>query len=275
MRLLLLLGCADPADPGAGAPFLVDPVDLGAPLAPSTGFDIADGETLGLALGAVLPVWGDDAPIWNVPDGAWTLVQPDTVSDPSTCPAETVTDAGRTWTGGCRSSQGYEFDGAWTERTWDDGDAERTRREGRLEVLADVEDPAFTRVALEGAIERARPHGGTVDQHLDVNLRVEVEGYWEVRAPGDPRALTWASWTVSGSAEQQGDHWVADLAADIAGSGGFRLVTDGLDAEAACPIEARGGATLGDGHRLRFEGVDACDRCATVEGEDLHVCGPG
>jgi len=268
----LLLACARPADETDVEPsFVVAPADVGAPLAASEGFDPRDGGALGLVFAHALPVFGEN-PAWDTPQAVLALWEPATVRDPAVCPREEVDGDARKWVGGCRSSQGYEFEGEATLRSWSDGVSERTRWEGELEVWADRDDPAFDRVHITGAFEQTVPLEGQVTQHLDVNVHLEVEGYWEHRAPGDPIGEAWADWTVSGSLERRDSWWVSELAADVGGSGGLRFDADGLDADPGCPIEVTGEGALGEGVVASFEGVQGCDACAHVG--DVEACAP-
>lgn len=268
----LLLACAHPDGDTTEAPaFVVTPADVGAPLAARVGFDPADGDALGLAFAHALPVFGEN-PAWDTPTGALALWDPDTVRDPAACPREEVDGDARRWIGGCRSSQGYEFEGEASLRSWNDGVSDRVRWEGDLEVWSDRDDPLFDRVRVVGAFEQATPMAGSVTQHLDVNVHVEVEGYWETRAPGDPIAQAWADWTVSGSLERRDTWWVTELAADVGGSGGFAFDAPGLDADPSCPIEVVGDGTLADGVAAVFDGVQGCDACASVG--DVRACAP-
>jgi hypothetical protein len=268
--LLVLFACAE--DPASAAPaFVVEPADLGEPRTDGTGFDPADGDALGIAFAYALPVFGDN-PAWDVPASARALLEPDTISDPGSCPREEVDGDARTWIGDCRSSQGYEFRGTATERSWTEDGVDRHRWEGDIEVVGDREDPAFTRVALAGVYEQAVPVEGTVTQHLDVNLHMEVEGYWETRRPGDAVAAAWSDWTVSGSLEQRDTFWVSLVAADVGGSGGFRFDSPALDADASCPVEVVGQGALSADVAAVLEGVASCDACANLG--DTLACRP-
>ncbi len=268
--LLALLACAP--DPSvAHAAFVVDPVDLGGDLAAGAGFDAEDGDGLGLAFAWSVPAFGDN-PAWDTPAAVLALLDPPTVRDPAACPVEEVDGDVRIWVGGCRSSQGYEFVGEASARTWTEDAVARYRWEGDLEVLGDREDPEFDRIHIVGAFEQAIPVAGTVTQHLDTNLHLEVEGYWERHGETNPALDAWADWTVSGSVEQRETFWVTELAADVGGSGGFSFDSPTLEADPSCPVEAIGVADLGDGAVASFEGVNSCDACATIG--DTLACRP-
>ncbi len=278
MLLIPLLACAPgPATAGpGGVAFTVAPADLGDPRADNAGFNPADGEGIGLALAFVLPAFGESAPVWSTPSEVWALLQLETVRDPGVCPFDRVDGGTTIHEGNCRSSDGYEFTGDVSERRWTEDGVERFRLEADVEVRGDTASALFDRVRLVGAIEEATPEEGSVDVHYDVNLELLVEGYWEARDPGDPRLAAWSSWIVSGSLEQIGALWRADLAADIAGAGGLTMVSEALT-ESDCPIEHDGTVRLGAGAEAAFEGVDACDACARVTddaGTETQACAP-
>ncbi|MDP2315445.1 MAG: hypothetical protein Q8P41_21285 [Pseudomonadota bacterium] len=283
MLPLLLLACtgSDGTDGPSDLAFVLPTADVGTPLTGGTGFDPADGAAIGLVLDHLLPVFDADAsadPAWDTPAAVWALLQPETVRDPGVCPFERVDGDVSIHEGGCRSSGGYEFTGDVSERTWEEGGAARYRFEADVEVIGDTESANFDRVRIVGALERAVPDDDSVDAHLDVNLRIEVAGYWERREqPDDPRARAWASWTVSGSIEHLDGTWVTDVAADIGGSGGLRVESAALTQKSTCPIEAVGEAWLGEGVTATFEGAASCDACATVVatgGTEVLACAP-
>jgi hypothetical protein len=283
MLLLLLTACtpAGTDDPAGGVTFAVPPADLGAPRASRSGFDPADGDGVGLALSLVLPVFGESNPVganpaWDLPAEVWAILQRTDVRNAGVCPFERVDGDTTTHEGDCRTSYGYDFAGDVAERTWTEDGADRYRMDADVEVIGDTEEPVFDRIAMAGAIERAEPTDGGVDRHLDVNLHLEVEGYWDARDPDDPRLVGLQSWDVSGSLEEAGGTWVVDLAADIADVGGLGVTSAAL-AESDCPVEFSGEAALSADVTADFEGVDACDRCARVvgaDGVDTLACAP-
>lgn len=268
--MLVLLACV-PDETTPEAAFVVEPVELGSPRTTGEGFDPEDGAALGLGFAYAVPVFGEN-PAWDTPDEVLALLEPDTIRDPAACPIEQVDGDARIWMGDCRSSQGYEFTGQATRRTWVEDGVERTRWEGDLEVVGDREDPAFDRVHLAGFFEQSVPVAGTVTQHLDINLLVEVEGYWERHGASDPALEAWSRWVLTGSLEQRDTFWVTDLAAEVGPFGGFRFDSAELDSDASCPVESVGVADLGAGISAEVEGVASCDACARV-GEIL-ACRP-
>jgi hypothetical protein len=286
MLLPFLAACtgAPAPDPLADLSFALASADLGAPVTDSVGFDPTAGDALGLVLDAVLPVFRADAgadPAWDTPMDVWALLRDDRVQDPGVCPFERIDDGTSVFEGGCRSSNGYTFEGDVAERQWDEDGVSRYRLDADVEVLGDADSVLFDRVSLHGAIARAVPDDGAVDAHLDVNLVLAVEGYWERRGadPEAPEVRAWRAWTVSGTLENVDDTWIAGLAADIDGSGGVPLAAASLVRASTCPIEAEGEASLGEGVAAVFEGAGGatpCDACARVTSDagETSACAP-
>ncbi len=268
--LTLLLACAP--DPEVAPPaFVVDPVSIGTPVTDGAGYDAQDGDALGWAFAFSVPAFGEN-PAWDTPHEVLDVLDSATIRDPGVCPAEQVDGDARSWVGGCRSSQGYSFVGEATLRTWTEDAVARTRWEGDLEVIGDREDPAFDRIHLVGFFEQAVPVAGTVTQHLDINLHIAVEGYWERHGETNPALDAWSDWNLAGSLEQRETFWVSELAAAVGSTGGFRFDSAALEADPACPVEAVGVADLGDGVLAEVEGVTSCDACARVG--DVLACTP-
>ncbi|MES2643279.1 MAG: hypothetical protein V4850_27595 [Myxococcota bacterium] len=280
--LLFLLACTGPDKPdgASGLPFALPSADLGAPLTAGAGLDPSDADGIGLALDALLPVFDATAgadPAWDTPMAVWALLEPDTVRDRGVCPIERIDDGVTTHVGGCRSSSGYEFTGELSTHEWEEAGVDYYRLEADLEVVGDTEGAAFDRVRIVGALQRAAPEDGAVDAHLDLNLHIEVDGYFEAQHTlDDPRLDAWRSWTVSGSLEQAAGAWVVGVAADIGGAGGLLVESTTLTQKSTCPIEAVGEATLGDGVTAIFEGVASCDACARVTSDagEVLACAP-
>jgi hypothetical protein len=273
--LLALFACTPAGEDDAAVPFALPAADLGAPVAAETGFDPADGPGIGRALDGALPAFAEGAPLWDTPLAVWAIAMDDAVRTAGACPAEQIDGDTHTYLGDCRSSFGYAYAGEATERTWTEDGVDRERLAAELEVIGDVEGAEFDRAALSGAVERAVPEDGRVDAHYDVNLRLSLEGYWSQRGADDPREATWADWAVSGTAEVKDGLWRVDLAVDIGGAGGMRVVTDALAREASCPIEADGEATLADGVTAILAAA-TCDACAEVRhgGGTTQACRP-
>lgn len=275
MIVPLLVACTGDPNP-IRALFALPYADLGAPVASATGFDAADGTTVGRALDSTLPVFEAIDPGWQTPTFLFDeLLTDERVRDPNQCPFVTVSGEATVHEGGCRSSGGYDYIGSASDRSWtEDGVAWRSL-DLDLEVVGDTEDVLFDRVLLSGVVQRGVPEDDAIDAHVDINLRIEVEGYFE-RHGDDPRTEAWAAWSMSGAWEETGDAVLADLSVDVAGGGGMMVRSEALTAGSGCPIEVRGDATLGDGVTATFAGVDGCDACAEIvfEGGTSSACAP-
>jgi hypothetical protein len=251
--MLLLLACKDPTTSETTDGFMLAPVELGAALAASEGYDPNDGEGIGLALAAALPVFGDN-PAWSTPYDVWELLMPEVVQDEGICPTREILADGYRWNGSAERID----------------DAEHSSFNVDIEVIGDVEGAMFDRVWMQGQLDQRRPSTGEVVQHLDINLHLQVSGYWEQRGPSDPRLQQWKDWALSGSLEEQKDGtWVIDSAVNAGEVGGFTFSADQLQA-ADCPIELSGVAALSGAVTAAFSG---CDACADLSG-GIQACAP-
>lgn len=265
--MLWLLACAQPD--GSDHDWAVSPVDLGAPVVEVGEFDPGDGEALGAAFAELLPGLGDGHPTWDVPQALWALAMDDLVADEGSCPAKELQGDATVFRGDCRSRDGY----AWTGNVTVTSEGDEERYDFEVDVVADVDDAAFDRLGLHGSAVRVRRDDV---EHVDSNLSAELVGYFERRGESNnPRVTTWANWAASGSVEVDGSALRVALAGRAGASGDFGL--DGtLTLDEGCPTEPTGTAALGAGAVATFEGVEACDACATVSGEDGEVlaCAP-
>ncbi|MBM4367562.1 MAG: hypothetical protein FJ102_15220 [Deltaproteobacteria bacterium] len=268
--LLSLLAC--PAvDEETLSYWTIAPTELGSPVTGGTGFDPAAGDALGAAFAQVLPRFGEGLPTWDLPMAMLEIAGDDLVADPGSCPSAQVAGDTTTYVANCRSRAGYEWTGSYSVREWDD-DNELSRRDWEfdLEVVGDSDDVAFDRMELRGVLHRA---DGDDVAHVDSNLEATLEGYFERRGqPDDPRVTTWRDWAAAGSVEDDGAYVRVDLAATTAASAGFRLGGE-LAIDEGCPIEPLGTADMGEGVTASFEGAEACDACATIDG-GVAACVP-
>ncbi len=274
MWLWFVLAC----DSGAAQSVVdwqIPPADLGNARVDGTGFAADDGEGLGAAFPEVMPGWNEDTPAWSVPSAIWAIAMDNLVADEGACPYVELEGADQHFRSDCRSQDGYEWSGTVTQQEWTEGDLSFTRYDFDVDVVADVDSPRFTSLALHGGLQRASD--GDKLEHVDVNLAAELLGYYEARGvPDDVHVPTRADWNVSGSVERDGEAFGIDLAADVGGTKGFLLRSAELSAAASCPVEPSGTADMGSGVTATFEGADGCDACATITdgGDDVGACAP-
>jgi hypothetical protein len=272
MFVLPLLACTGEQSPVADL-FVLPPADLGSALAASSGFDPADGPSIGRAFDATTPVFEATDPTWESPIFIFDeLLTDERVRDQNQCPFITLSGDTTTHEGGCRSQDGYEFEGTASDRSWTEDGITWRRLELDLSVVGDTDDVLFDRVALSGVLQRGTPADGAFDTHVDVNLQMEVLGYFERRGGTDPRLEAWASWVASGAYEDVGDSLLVDLTVDIAGAGGMMIQSEALVKTSACPVEADGLATLAEDVIATLGGAASCDACADVAG--TLACAP-
>lgn len=270
--LWLLLSCDASQITPVG--FSLEPVDLGEARVTDEGMDPSDGDAAGLAFAAVMPGWeGGGLPPWDVPAAIWEIALHERVADEGVCPFVTLDGGDATYQSGCRSKHGYEWEGTAKVTRSDEDGIERERWDYELSVVGDIDDARFERLSLQGAVARAVDGDLT---HVDVNLQVELLGYFEARNVEDVRTTSWSDWRASGSIEQEGEAFALSLNADVGGSGGFTLAGEELSTSEGCPVEPTGTATMGDGVEAHFEGAEACDACATIiDGEaTTAACAP-
>jgi hypothetical protein len=231
---------------------------------------------VGLVLDAALPVFGSN-PAWETPLFIWELTGSPLVRDEGKCPTTEVLERGSLWRGDCRSSGGYEFDGELSIEEWEESGVEHYRMDAAITVEGDVEGADFEQLELEGSLEQRKLEEGLI--HLDINMRASLSGYWEQRAPEDPRLEQWQDWQTSGSFEVKGESWVFDSAIELS-EGGIRVMSSGVLVAESCPIEGKGELSLSSGEQSglgSLGGVQSCDACAelVVEGESAGVaCRP-
>lgn len=270
--MLVLAAC----DSGPGvSDWAITPDDLGEPVASGAGFDPTDGAALGAAFPELLPGFDGDVPTADVPLTIWSYALHELVAEEGVCPYKELDGAITTFQSHCRSKSGYDWEGSVRVEGYDtDGGGEGVRYDFDVEVVGDVEGRRFDSLALRGAVVRVTE--GDVE-HVDVNLMAELLGYFEARnQPDDPRITSWSSWAASGSVETVGTALAVDLTAEVAGSGGFTLVGADLELDAGCPSEPTGTVALSETVSAEFQGVAACDACATITGGDAEAeaCAP-
>lgn len=275
--LLLALACRP--EPEDESPFVLPLADLGAPLAVGGGYDLLSPQDAFFAARHVAPGVEERWPLppSNVPLLLWEeLLQGENVADPGSCPYVQANGAERVWVSGCRSEDGYDWEGTVrVEETSDEGgDWERWRFD--LEVVSEVEGRSFDRVRLLGGFDYMSGDG-EVDRWVQANWSVEAEGYWannfEDELEDAWRALALTGVYQAQTTEAGALRYVLEATVDLGDTGGFNATSDTFTAGAAtgCPVEPTGALTLVGAQTavLTFEGPDRCDGCAqlTVDGE--------
>jgi hypothetical protein len=275
--LLVLVACRP--DPEDQSPFLLPLADLGAPLAQGGGFDLESPQDAFFAARHVAPGveerWA--LPPSNMPLLLWEeLLQGENVADPGSCPYVQADGAKRIWVSGCRSEDGYDWEGTVSlEETSDElGDWERWRFD--LDVTSEVEGRSFDFVRLQGGFDYLSADA-TVDRWVQANWAVQAQGYWANNFEEELEAA-WADLALTGVYQAQETEsgalrFVLQATVDLGDNGGFDATADALTAGAAtgCPVEPDGVLTLVGAQTavLTFEGPDRCDGCAqlSVDGE--------
>lgn len=276
--LLLIAAAAlackgEEGDTGAGV-WLVDAANLGPPR--------ASGKTLAVSSDA--PIWGPmtevvpfleyDDPASDVPFFIWDLALSDRVGDVGSCPDIQAVGRTTTWqTYDCRSSQGYEWSGQVSKEEWDDDlrGWRYSRWDFDLSVVADVEDPRFDALSLEGSVLYVIGDGAELDHAVQVNMAAALDGYWERQSGTDGREDLWNDWAVTARYEEAPtDTYRMDGAASLGSAGSFSFSSDALTRVAGCAAVPDGDLTVEGAQTgvVAFRGSSACSTCAelTVDG---------
>lgn len=274
--LLLLLACNGSKQEDIPS-FLIEPVDLGPAIAAGVGLDTSDMAGLGLSLWAALPIFGEN-PAFDAPMTVEELWHPEVVQDEGICPYAEVLSNGTRWESDCRSTDGYDFSGWLERREWSETEADYQKLEADFEVVGDVEGADFERLKLKGSLVQVLPDNGEVLQHLDLNLHLELEGYWELQKPTDPHLEAWQRWLLSGSLEQHRDgKWLVNMQVEVGEVGGFTARSSSLQKAEGCPVELEGELSLGEQLSAQLGGLSSCDTCAGIYAGDQHTgdaCAP-
>ena len=237
--LALLAACTDGEDTEAS--WLVEAVDLGAPVATGTGYVFDTPQAAWTAAEHVVPDLRWTWPATNVPLFLWTeLLMGDNVSDPGTCPYLTADGSAETWRTDCRSQDGYDWDGTYTLDETEQGSWTVFDYDFALDVASDVENRAFDRVALAGAMSYVDGDGAPLVRSSQSNLVMEVGGYWS-RGFEDVLEQAWQHLAITGRWEggrRGGPGWAG------------RVPGPGDRPQRRLPAGAQGrGHPVGRGHR--------------------------
>ncbi len=260
-------------------PWLVEDIDLGDPLASGTGYVFDTPQSAWFAAEHVVPdltwVW----PASNLPLYLWTeVLMGENVSDQGTCPYVTASGGSQVWKSGCRSQDGYDWDGTFTEdEDYEDGWTTYSYLFA-LEVASEVDNRAFDRIALSGEVVYTDGDDEALVRASQANLTLEASGYWS-RGFEDELEAAWSGLVLTGRWEGtmvDGTEVVLiDARVDLGELGGFH-VTGSVSGD-GCLVEPAGEIVLAGAQqaRLVFEGQERCDGCAEyyLDGErQANVC---
>lgn len=267
---VLLSGCAGIKDDTAGGGALWRMADqgLGLPLASGTDADIGDGPTAWAAAAQAVPGIDWRQPLVEAPVAIWDELQTPRLSDAGSCPYATADGGGQLYRSDCRTSGGYEWRGTVREEAWEDEQGRWRRWDFDLEVVADTDDPAFTRVALEGAVVYVDVDGDEAfATGAQANWRIEADGFWARRAPQDSREALWQTFALNGrdEADAERGHRI-ELASTVAGIGSYTLASDEVVVDLGCSAAPTGTVALAGRAASTLRFGDTCAQCAAWEG---------
>ena len=279
--LIALPACTGTEDDPESSIWITPEQNLGDPVATGSGFVVANGTDAWFAAEHVAPLIAWDFPATEQPWFLWDLVQGENIADQSTCPyTQADTSAGtKTWMSDCRSREGYEWTGEVRQTVpsdsgdplpWEptiDDEWAWERWDYDLQIIGDIEDPAFDRLTIKGTVFFINGDDVDLVKAAQVNIRIGIDGYWEALHVGDEREQSWNDLLLTGRWE----HLVGDThhfagTADLGELGGFAFQSEGLTLQDTCSGEPKGtlDITTDDDVTLTFQGSDECDRCASL-----------
>lgn len=279
--LFLLAACS--GDDSGGSPadlgWRVAEANLGAPRATDTSADLSNTEGLWAQLAEVVPLLAYNEPATEVPFMAWSdLALSERVANEGTCPDVQAVGRTTTWeTYGCRSSFGYEWDGSVSKEEWDEGGWRYARWDFALTVDADVDDPRFDALAVDGSLLYVIGDGETLDHAVQVNATTRLDGYWERQNATDPREALWTDWTLTARYEESASGVIQmEGTARLGDNPGFGFVSTDFSAAEGCASVPDGTLTLSGQQEasLTFSGSQGCSTCGalTVGGSTVDLC---
>lgn len=279
--LALAAACSgqDGDDTAAVSSWLTSEQNLGAARVGSPTADLREPDALWAQLGEVIPFLSYDDPANEVPFFAWTdLALSERVADEGTCPDVQAVNRTTTWeTYGCRSSQGYEWTGNVSKEEWEEGDWRYARWDFDLDVMADVEDPRFETLGIEGSVVYVIGDGDILDHAVRVNATTHLDGYWERQNQTDPREELWTDWNLTARYEQDASGtFQMEGAAQLGDHDAFAFSSSSLRGASGCATVPDGTLTLRGQQEatLAFTGSQGCSTCAdlSVDGETSALC---
>ena len=281
LTLALLVACSgEDIGPTGLQPVLPleDPSGPGVEGAPS--LDLADQQAVWLATEHLVPGFEWGSPSIQIPDEIWTLVTGPAIADEGSCPYRILEGFTTTWRSECRSNEGYEWRGSLSEEDApaDDG-SDVVRRTYDIEVWATTDDRDFDRAEIRGTVIDIQPDGGDLLQHLEVDIRVSLEGWWSLRNDPDHEEvwadLRWKGWAEA-FAHGEDIRWAIDMDVQVGPHGVMRFGSESLVRGSRCDDEPDGTAEVlaSASTEFGFEGSRTCDRCVeyTAGGESFKAC---
>jgi hypothetical protein len=250
-----------------GEGWLGPAVDLGSDMATGAGFEFSNGSHAWLAAEHIVPDVYLTMPPADIPELLWDMVQAANIADEGSCPYVTASGATVTWKSDCRSQDGYEWTGELSETQWEDESGRWKQWTMSIEVIADVENPSFSRMTLEGDfVDLTADSIEGLERAVHANLRAGVDGYWEQQSVASDREAAWADYVISGRWERGSDgrsKMAGSL--DLGEYGGLRFESEAMLHQDSCTGEPKGTLALTSSQTatLDFEGADDCDRCAS------------
>lgn len=283
---LVLSGCLfggkdKEGGPGAASPWLVGELDLGTDRATGTGFVIGNGDDLWFAAEQFVPELRHTYPASSIPLYVWEeIAMGENIADIGSCPYTIVEDGAQVWRSDCRSQEGYEWSGEVSVDEWEDSTGRWTRWDMDLEIIGDIEDPAFDRLTLDGSIAFVAGDGEELVRGVQANMLTGLDGWFEQHNVTDQRESAWQDWVVTGRYEEYPEGHSFAGAVDLGELGGMTFEADGLDTVTSCPAEPKGDLYIQADREaiLEFDGSDSCNRCGdmVMEGEFAgQACGTG
>ena len=278
--LSTLLACSGRSSDTGEQMWLGPETDLGTSLAQGTGFEFGNGDGAWLAAEHIVPDVYLDMPPVDIPVFLWEMVQAANIADEGSCPYVTASGATMTWKSDCRSQDGYEWSGQLSETSWTDSSGRWKQWTMDLEIIADVENPSFERMTLQGEyVDLTADDIDGLDRAVQANLREGVDGYWEQQSVAQDKEAAWADIVITGRWELRSDRSARmNGTLDLGEYSGLSFSSESLEQQDSCTGEPKGTLTLEASQTavLEFEGASDCDRCASfsLDGEfSGQACG--
>lgn len=266
---------------GAADRWRIPSQDLGAPVVSDVRDAVfADNSAAYFAAAQVVPGLDWGAPAFELPDSLWALAQGDQLADLGSCPFSDRTATGERWSSDCRSRGGYAWRGGLETSEQRTGGLVIRRVDYDLHIEADVADPSFSALHIEGAavFAYAEDEGELIDGG-QANVHVALEGLWAQQRADDPRELGWSDWAFMGRWERQAGGLELEGLGRVGGAGSFGVEAAGLQLDTGCPDMPAGALAVQGAQALTFtfDPSGGCSSCADlqIDGEAAgEACAP-